>query len=205
MPPGMVGKDKMEVRWKEGIWIGNREKSNEAIIGTTGCIKVRSIRRKPEGQRWGGTAWQEMKGTPWEPVPGHPERELKSKVIMPREEILQPPEAEERKYQPRRVYIRARDVRKYGATAGCEGCRAAIPGGENRGHTEECRTRIEKAMAEDQGVRVKRAKDKIDERIGQMVEEMIGKQEEEERNKRKREEEGDTEPPPPAVRPKDGP
>ena len=51
-------------------------------------------------------------------------------------------------------------------------------------------------MEADQDVRVKRAKDKIDERIGQMVEEMIGKQEEEERNKRKREEEGDIEPPP---------
>ena len=57
MSPGIVGKDKMDVRWKEGVWLGNRERSGEAIIGTPdGCIKVRSLQRKPEEQRWGGAA-----------------------------------------------------------------------------------------------------------------------------------------------------
>ena len=50
-------------------------------------IKVRSLRKKPEGERWGGSAWKEMRGVPWEAVPGHPERELKSKVIMPSMEV----------------------------------------------------------------------------------------------------------------------
>ena len=130
MQPGIVGKDKMDVRCLEGVWLGNRERSGEAIVGTKdGCIKVRSLRRKPVGQRWGSTVWKSMKGVPWEAVPGHPERELKSKVIMPSMDVQQPPKPEEKERQVRRFYIKARDVLKYGATAGCEGCKAAVRGG----------------------------------------------------------------------------
>ena len=70
-----------------------------------------------------------MKLVPWEAVPGHPDRELKSKVIMPKMEAQSIPELAEHEKQVRRLYIKARDVLKYGATAGCEGCRAAVRGG----------------------------------------------------------------------------
>ena len=49
MYPGIVGKHKLDNRWANGVWLGMLERSNESIIGTNeGCIKVRSIRRKPE-------------------------------------------------------------------------------------------------------------------------------------------------------------
>ena len=41
-----VGKHKADVRWKEGVWLGIRDQSEEAYIGAEqGVIKVRSVRR----------------------------------------------------------------------------------------------------------------------------------------------------------------
>ena len=52
--------------------------------------------------------------------------------------------------QPRRVYIRRHiELMKYGYTAGCAGCIAAVGGLDSRGHTDECRRRIEAAMEAD--------------------------------------------------------
>ena len=34
MKPGIVGEDKMGVRWYSGVWLGNRDRSGESIIGT---------------------------------------------------------------------------------------------------------------------------------------------------------------------------
>ena len=125
-------------RWLYGGTAGSgweTERSGESIIGTKdGCIKVRSIRRTPDGDRWGGEEWKAMTGVPWEAVPGHPDRELKSRVIMPRTDIQAVPEPVEPERQVRRLYIKAREVLKYGATAGCEGCRAAVRGGEPCSH-----------------------------------------------------------------------
>ena len=130
---------------KEYGW--ESETAVEIIVGTAeGCIKVRSIRRRPEGERWNKEEWHGMRGVPWEAVPGHPDRELKSKVILPRAAPVQGPEGEAREQPVRRMYIQRKDVAKYGATAGCEGCKAAVRGGEARNHTEECRRRIEKIM-----------------------------------------------------------
>ena len=63
MKPGTVGKDKLDVRWHSGVWLGTIERSGESIIGTAdGCIKVRSKMRKPDSDRWRGGEWESMKG-----------------------------------------------------------------------------------------------------------------------------------------------
>ena len=127
MTPGITGKDKLDARWRKGVWLGIRDRSGEIIVGTAGgCIKVRSIRRRPEGERWNKEGWHGMRGVPWEAVPGHPDRELKSKVLLPRAAPVQGPEVEAREQPVRRMYIQRRDVAKYGATAVCEGCKAAV-------------------------------------------------------------------------------
>ena len=143
MKPGVTGTHKMDGRWKPGVWLGFRDRSNEFVVGTQeGCIKVRSIRQMPPDQRWGGELWEKMRGTPWEPTPGHPERELKSKVIVPPLERADPPVAREQEKHARRLYIRVKDVHDYGATEGCPGCAAAVKGEASRNHTEECRDRL---------------------------------------------------------------
>ena len=111
MHPGITGKHKMDSRWSSGIWLGMRERTNESIIGTNqGCLKVRSIKRKPDGLRWKGTQWDNLQGVPWEPVPGREGIHLKSKVTIPRILTDSIPEPAVNRKQPRRVYINKKEV-----------------------------------------------------------------------------------------------
>ena len=104
---------------------------------------------------------RKVTGTPWEPVPGHPDRELKSRVFIREQPVIPDVEQPSEERLPRRVYIRKKDVLKYGTTVGCEGCKAVIRGGVSRNHTEECRARITEAMNKDeeQENRAKKAED----------------------------------------------
>ena len=130
MTPGITGKDKLDARWEKGIWLGIRDRSGEVIVGTPdGCVKVRSIRRRPEGERWNREEWHGMRGVSWEVIPGHPDRELKSRVILPKAVPVSGPEMEAREQPVRRMNIQRKDIAKHGATAGCEGCKAAVRGG----------------------------------------------------------------------------
>ena len=63
----------------------------------------------------------QIKGVPWEVIPGHPERELKSRVLI---EKPQPDSGEQRAVNDpdeliKRFYIKKRDLAKYGTTEGC--------------------------------------------------------------------------------------
>merc|ERR1711974_36302 len=127
--------------------LAGEQRGVESIVGAQeGCVKVRSIRRKPEEQRWRGQLWNEMAGVPWKPIPGHQDRNWKSRVLMSDMERQETPKGTEADRQVRRMYIKQNGVRPYGATAGCPGCRAVLRGGENGGNAEECRERITKIM-----------------------------------------------------------
>ena len=65
MTPGITGKNKLDARWEKGIWLGIRDRSGEIIVGTPeGCMKVRSIRRRPDEERWIREGWHSMRGVP---------------------------------------------------------------------------------------------------------------------------------------------
>ena len=70
LTPQIRGSTGVGSRWSEGIWLGIREESGEARIGTEdGVIKVRSVRRKASGkERWKKELLDTMKGTPWRPT-----------------------------------------------------------------------------------------------------------------------------------------
>ena len=77
----------MNTRWGSGVWMGIREESNEAFIGTAdGVIKTRSIRRKAGDQRWDKELFNSIKGTPWEPIPGRNTIEVPISVRIPEED-----------------------------------------------------------------------------------------------------------------------
>ena len=63
-----------------------------------------------------------------------------------------------RESAPRQVYIKKRDIEQHGHTPGCAGCRTMLQGGTRRNHSEECRKRMEAAMAGDE--RVAKAQEK---------------------------------------------
>ena len=46
---GSVSKDKLDVRWQDGVWFGVRDESGESIVGTPeGLMKCKDFRRRPE-------------------------------------------------------------------------------------------------------------------------------------------------------------
>ena len=47
LKPKSVRRNKADARWKDGIWLGIRDRSGESLVGAEhGVIKVRSVRRK---------------------------------------------------------------------------------------------------------------------------------------------------------------
>ena len=79
--PKSKGKDKTRSRWATGIFLGIRDESTEAYIGTSGgVIKVRTLRRKgSKEERWNIVQINEMKGTPWQPQPGRNSYNIETK------------------------------------------------------------------------------------------------------------------------------
>ena len=53
-------------RWKKGIWLGIVPTTSETIVGTPdGVFKTRSIRRKPDSDKWNLEEIQAIRGVPW--------------------------------------------------------------------------------------------------------------------------------------------
>ena len=60
-----------EPRYEEGIWLGMDMRTTEVIIGTpSGVVKARSVRRRPEDERWDMEKLPSIRGTPDDPTPG---------------------------------------------------------------------------------------------------------------------------------------
>ena len=61
-------KAKLESRWDTGIFLGRRDLTDEAILGTrNGVEQARTIRRKPEERRWDKEEYVNFIGVPWNP------------------------------------------------------------------------------------------------------------------------------------------
>ena len=65
--PGLKGKDKMEVRWQEGIFLGVNDTSGEIRIGTgEGVVPARDMRRRArDEERWQADKVKGIIGVPW--------------------------------------------------------------------------------------------------------------------------------------------
>ena len=122
---------KGDAKLREGIWLGVKSRSDEAIIGTDqGAVKARTIRRLPKEQRWDAEAINRLRGSPRRPVPGVESDHLPTDtaVSLPQgagedEETAatrktgdirrNAPRVEE---EPRRMYVRKAYIDKYGRT-----------------------------------------------------------------------------------------
>jgi len=145
---GSEGRDKMGSRWGRGIWMGIREETGESIIGTEeGTVKCKDFRREEIGsRRWDKDMLGKVQGVPWQTVPGREGDDIKVRIIMKedKEEITEGVIGRKEETMPRRVKIYKEDLKKYGYTIGCDGCKAASRGKVHQGHSEECRKRIER-------------------------------------------------------------
>ena len=83
---GSTGINKMDCRWETGIWVGMKDDSNESIVSTKdGCLKTRDIKRFGDmDDRWNVDFFKEVKGVPWEPIPGSKSVEVKVIINIPK-------------------------------------------------------------------------------------------------------------------------
>ena len=170
--PGTAGKEKLDERWGDGVYLGVLEDSSEIYVGTKdGTIKVRTFARRGEEDRWREKKLQEMIGVPWEPIPGTGMREVKSRVHIEGagagEDIVE--EAQVRASIPRRMRFDLDDLEKYGYTTGCPGCKAKNRGQTGVNHNEECRSRIEEKIRKEEPER-------YDKTLGRLAEGVVQKE-----------------------------
>ncbi len=125
LPAASAEKNKIDVRWVDGVRLGIKLESGESIIGTA-CrvVKARDFRRKPgEGGRWSNDGVDGFNGVPGEPYPGAAGGfEMKSRVRLPisNEKIIKIFEGKA-EYAPRRMRITKKALEKLGFTVGCAG------------------------------------------------------------------------------------
>ena len=174
-------------RFGTGVWLGCTIRSGEHLIGTErGVFTVSSVNRCPEDKRWSIDLIKGLKGTPREPVPGSGTSKVHAYAKPVEEESKSTPT-----FAPRRTaddepevrvnYIYKKDVEKFGATEGCQGCRALMtPGSKFRAkHTSACRARIEEELNKTEAgqKRVQRANDRMNQAVVEKSEQIMEEQE----------------------------
>ena len=136
--------------------LGIQEGKEQFIVGTPkGCFACRSVKRLSKEDSKDALLFNSIVGDPRQMVPLDPNI---LRAVVERQHIdvqaanvpLPPRAAPAEPVAPKRVYIRAGvEFRKYGPTVGCIGVDAALVEGKPKNHTEECRQRIVRAMADD--------------------------------------------------------
>ena len=145
-----------------GVFLGYVWRTTEYIVGTKdGIFKCRTVRRKnvenaydPNCVEYLTTSYNDyvMKDARTTPVAT---RVAEGPMVIPQWG---------REFVPRRIYTKPADYTKHGYTQGCRGC-AWLENqiGPRQGHSEICRSRIEKAIAEDEtDDRTRKAKERAD-------------------------------------------
>ena len=187
---------KLDVMWADGVFLGYRANSGEIVIGTPqGVMRTRTIRRRPEDERWTSANLELAVGVPWRPDAGEGPRgsadAMPSVLIEPvaPEISLEQPVAMDK--VPLRMYVRSKDIEKYGPSSGCPGCRALLRGGRTQTHSDECRTRVMKEIEEsgdvDNRIKAQRLKET------EFMEEVLRKSDEKRGMKRAADEANDAE------------
>ena len=121
----------LDQRWGHGISVGKAPMTDEHIILTENRVqKARSLHRVPPEERFVISELKKVRGLPWN---GRADN-LKATIVTQQN---QGPSGH------RRVYLTTGVVARHGATPGCSGCVGLGP------HTEACRVRLEKALADE--------------------------------------------------------
>ena len=166
---------KLTCMWDDGIFLGVKGSTGEMIVrDEKGVWRTRTIRRKPEGERWSRENMERIGGVPWrmtKEAEGDGE-DLKNEVTIMDKEYRERAKMEESEPVPRKVYISKDDLEVHGYTVGCPGCKSALRGMTKQAHTEGCRKRLEKELEGTE--KATRAKKKV----GEYVDKKMGEEEE---------------------------
>ena len=152
-------KSQLTDRWREGIFLGVQDRSDEVLVGTReGVFKARTLKRLDGVQRRDADLLKSLRGVPWQTVPGGDAGDVAEAVRRPPVHIAAeplvgpdelPPPVTGKALVRRNLYVKKEDIEKYGQTVGCPGCIAIALGGRAAAHGAECRARVEAAILAD--------------------------------------------------------
>ena len=163
MPKTPKARSTAAPKYIPGIFLGLVDRSDEVIIGNAdGVFHARSFRRLPPSEAHDAELLQSIKGLPWDltrKTVGRRADEIPLRIVanpVTRAQDLPVP-LPEPEVKRKRVYIRADvELQKYGYTPQCAGCDAAKTGEiPARPHSEACRSRITRAMEQDEAGQVR--------------------------------------------------
>ena len=193
----------MQERWIPGVWLGKRSSTDEHGVGLENgkVVRTRSVRQLPKEDTWSNEELNKVIGQPWDPSITMTYEKLAQEKYPKLEEpgvVIQ----EEVLLKPQPFKIMEKDLKKAGGwTKGCRKCDAMRRNDPIRNqltHSEECRKRVEAALAEDKDFQNKmnksiERKEKYEEKARKAETggaTASGHQEERQEQKRGREEEG---------------
>ena len=168
-------RSKMETDWSIGYYLGSNGRTLEHLIGSDqGIIKCDTFKRMEDDLAYDKACLETVKV-------GYREFVLKgasSKMTSTRtsDPLPRNPSGSAPVILARRTRITPNDLREHGYTVGCPGFEFIELGvGQRRGHTEDCRARIEEAMAQSELGRDKlqKTRDRLDLRTAQIGADMV--------------------------------
>ena len=176
--PGKPRGGLMATRWLPGIWLGKRFSSEEHIVAMDGgkVVRARAVRSLPEASMWCKDEVMGVIGVPWQPS-GTMDGDGSRLPEVPRVTIRE--EEEEEAPKVRSAKIMPKHIVKVGYTKGCPKCTDLRNGTQEltrRGHSVECRKRIEEELRNDEELRkdVEKAEKRKDEYLSKQIEQEVG-------------------------------
>ena len=132
--------NRMNPRYKLGVWLGVRNHSAECFVETAeGVFRAREVRRMEHQNRWDKEAINNVVGVPWRIADG------KWTVDRPATQIdfLPPPPVPFAGARVQRERITRTVIEAFRTTAGCPGCNAIRCANRSQADSDPCRARIE--------------------------------------------------------------
>ena len=165
----------LKSRVVSGIWLGIHPKTGEhrvALLGGGPVIRVRTIIRRPDSEKWNAEEVGKLTATPRQPNPLNKEQTEPNSIRETKgidiggdgSKLLETPVQEAGGQTSRDFRITYEILQKFGYTKGCAGCEARALGMAHRTHTAACRMRLEEKMIDDE--KLKHTLKKRDERVG---------------------------------------
>jgi len=173
--PGKTHGGLLAARWMPGVWLGKRFTSEEHILGLENgrVVRARAVRSMPPGSMWCKESLAKVIGVPWRPS-GEGQDDGSRIPEMPRAPVVKPEEPDVGP-KSRAMKIMPKHLVNAGYTPGCPKCRDLQQGTQSivgRGHTAECRRRIEEVLKTDDKLKedVERAENRKNEYLTRHLE-----------------------------------
>ena len=156
--------NKLDTKWRLGLWIGYIISSSEYLIGTDdGIDKARSFRPVSNPTvRWDIDRARRMKRTAWELNPGVNTTAIHPRVMLLKTDAVEPTD---RPHQIRSFRLQRSDVEKHGSTPSCPGCTALRNQAPPVNHNDECMTRFTTILTEANDPRITNERQRMDRQI----------------------------------------